>query len=97
MKPFTVAGDWTFVTRNSIDFRGPSAKPGAKGQYADVDLHAGLVCLNGPPGMDLQTQIELFAQALEELREDGDLVNQVLEITLEDQALRVRRYRLPAE
>jgi hypothetical protein len=36
----------TFVTRNSIDFRGPSDAPGSKGQYADVAVHAGLICLN---------------------------------------------------
>ena len=46
-------GDWTFVTRNSVDFRGPAEKPGSKGQYAGVIIHAGLVCLDGPPGMDL--------------------------------------------
>ncbi|HEV7367672.1 hypothetical protein [Arenibaculum sp.] len=47
--------------------------------------------------MDLDTQIELLEQALEELAADGDLVNQVLEITLEDDGLHVRRYRLPAD
>ena len=41
-------------------------------------------------------QIELFEQALEELKADADLVNQVLEITWEDDSIRVRRYRLPA-
>lgn len=59
-------------------------------------IHAGLICLNGPPGMDLDMQIELFEQALEELETDPDLVNQVLEITWEEGALHVRRYRLPA-
>ena len=59
---------------------------------------AGLICLNGPPGMDLDMQIELFEQALVELDTDPDLVNQVLEITLdEDDNLRVLRYALPAE
>lgn len=97
LKPFILAGDWTFVTRNSIDFRGPFTKPGSKGQYADVAIHAGLICLNGPPGMDLDMQIELFDQAMDELAVDSDLVNQVLEITMEeDGSLHVRRYRLPA-
>lgn len=45
--PLIIDGDWTFVTRNSIDFRGAASRPGEKGQYARVDLHAGLVCLNG--------------------------------------------------
>ena len=95
LKPLILAGDWTFVTKNSVDFRGPPEKSGAKGQYADVTIHAGLVCLNGPPSMDLDMQIELFEQALDELETDADLVNQVLEITWEEDGLHVRRYRLP--
>ena len=61
----------------------------------NVAIHAGLICLNGPPGMDLDMQIELFDQAMDELDADSDLVNQVLEITLENDCLHVRRYRLP--
>lgn len=96
--PIILDGDWTFVTKNSVDFRGPRDKPGTKGQYADVAIHAGLICLNGPPGMDLDMQIELFEQALVELDADPDLVNQVLEMTLDDDDdLRVLRYALPAE
>lgn len=98
LTPIILDGDWTFVTKNSVDFRGPMDKPGTKGQYADVAIHAGLICLNGPPGMDLDMQIELFEQALVELDADPDLVNQVLEITLDDDDdLRVLRYALPAE
>lgn len=96
LKPLIVRGDWTFVTKNSIDFRGPAEKLGTSGQYADVEIHAGLICLNGPPGMDLDMQLELFEQALDELAADADLVNQVLEITYEEDALHVRRYHLPA-
>jgi hypothetical protein len=95
LKPLILEGDWTFVTKNSIDFRGPVRAPGSRGQYADVAIHAGLICLNGPPGMDLDMQIELFDQAMDELDADSDLVNQVLEITLENDCLHVRRYRLP--
>lgn len=68
LKPVILAGDWTFVTRNAIDFRGPANKPGSRGQYADVTVHAGLVCLNGPFGMDLDMQVELFEQALDDWR-----------------------------
>jgi hypothetical protein len=64
LKSLILEGDWTFVTRNSIDFRGPTAAAGSKGQYAGVAIHAGLICLNGPPGMDLSMQIELFNQAM---------------------------------
>jgi hypothetical protein len=95
LKPIILDGDWTFVTRNAIDFRGPAQRLGRRGQYADVVLHAGLVCLNGPPGMDLDMQRELFDQALAELRHDPELVNQVLEITLEASDLLVLRYHLP--
>lgn len=98
LKPIILDGDWTFVTKNSVDFRGPRDKPGSKGQYADVAIHAGLVCLNGPPGMDLDMQVELFDAALDALEEDVDLVNQVLEVTIQDdEILRILRYALPAE
>jgi hypothetical protein len=92
-------GDWTFVTRNSTDFRGPGSAPGSRGQYSGVEIHAGLICLNGPVGMDRYQQLKLFERALDELDRDGDLVNQVLEITLVEfgGGLDVRRYRLPAE
>jgi hypothetical protein len=92
-------GDWIFVTRNSRDFRGSRSAPGSRGQYAHVELHAGLVCLNGPVRMDRDLQLELFSVALNELDRDGDLVNQVLEISQSDSSdeIEVRRYRLPAE
>lgn len=90
LKPIVLDGDWTFVTKNSVDFRGPKDKPGARGQYADVAIYAGLVCLNDPPGMDLDMQVELGA--------DDDLINQVLEVSLEVQdALRLLRYALPKD
>lgn len=56
LKPFILHGDWTSVTRNSVDFRGPAAKPGASGQYADVQLHAGLICIGGPEEMTADFQ-----------------------------------------
>jgi hypothetical protein len=99
LKAVILGGDWTFVTRNSIDFRGPRNAPGSRGQYADVALHAGLICLNGPVGMDLDLQLELFETALDELDRDSDLVNQVLEISLQDsgEEIDVLRYKLPPE
>jgi hypothetical protein len=59
-------GDWTFVTKNAVDFRGPAASPGSKGLYARADLHAGLICLIGPEHMDLDLQLDLFDRALDE-------------------------------
>jgi hypothetical protein len=96
LKVFILDGDWTFVTRNAIDFRGPVNNPGSKGQYAGVPLHAGLICLDASVGMDLNMQVELFDQALDELALDNDLVNQVLEVTMEnEETLHIRRYDLP--
>jgi predicted nuclease of predicted toxin-antitoxin system len=97
-----LAGDWTFVTRHARDFRGSPARPGNKGPYRIAELHAGLVCINGPTGMDLDMQIEAFIAILDvlEAAADGpDLTNQVLEATVENEAapdIILRRYHLPA-
>lgn len=84
LKSFILDGDWTFVTRNSVDFRGPADRPGSRGQYADVSLHAGLICINGPLGMGAKLQCELFAIALDEVGGNGELVNEVLEVFLDE-------------
>ena len=70
-----------------------------KGQYVGVEVHAGLICLKGPVGMDLDLQLEMFEEALDELDRDDDLVNQVLEISLSDSSekFEVLRYKMPAE
>ena len=58
---FILDGDWTFVTSNAVDFRGPADRPGSRGQYADVVIHAGLICLGGPAGgVTLDDQVALF-------------------------------------
>ena len=97
LKAVILDGDWTFVTKNSVDFRGPDKLPGSSGQYADVAVHAGLICLNGPVGMDLDLQLELFEAALDELDLDSNLVNQVLDVTLRDleDEIEILRYMLP--
>jgi hypothetical protein len=95
LKPLILKDDWTFVTKNSADFRGPAERPGSKGLYAEAAIHAGLICLNGPPSMNLHMQLELFEHALDELEIDNDLVNQVLEITMIEDNIQVRRYELP--
>jgi hypothetical protein len=77
--------------------QGPKDSPGSKGQYANVAVHPGLMCLNGPEGMGLNMQLELFEQALDELTIDGDLVNQVLEVSVDDEDnLHILRCELPA-
>jgi hypothetical protein len=97
LKLVILDGDWTFVTRNAIDFRGPDAKCGARGQYADVQIHAGLICLDAAGDMDLDVQLTLFEEALKEVG-DSDLVNQVLEIYLSEEGdIHVLRYKLPSD
>jgi len=97
LKRFLLAEDWVLVTRNSNDFRGPRESPGSKGQFSSVSLHAGLICLNASAGMDLGLQRELFSEVLDELETDGDLTNQILEVTLEDgeAGIQIERYRCP--
>jgi hypothetical protein len=99
LKRLLLAEDWVLVTRNSDDFRGPHAMPGSKAQYSNVSLHAGLICLNAPAGMDLALQRELFSEVLDELDTDADLTNQILEVTLEDSeaGIQIERYKYPAE
>lgn len=99
LKTFILEGDWTFVTRNSVDFRGPAENPGTKGQYAGVALHAGLVCINGPDGMTAELQCELFAGALDEIGNAHQLVNEVIEVDMESQEtdFTIHRYTLPEE
>ena len=98
LKRIILDGDWTFVTKNSIDFRGPQDAPGSKGQYADVTIHAGLICLNGPVGMELDLQLEMFEAALDELDLATDLVNEILEVSLSDSGdeFELVRYKMPS-
>jgi hypothetical protein len=83
LKSFILEGDWTFVTRNSVDFRGPANNPGTSGQFADVPLHAGLSCINGPDGMTAEAQCELFEAVLDEIGDVRQLVNGFVEVDLE--------------
>jgi hypothetical protein len=98
LKRTILEGDWTFVTNNSIDFRGPADKPGSAGEYADVRLHAGLVCIDAPSGLNLSLQGQLFALILDEFAKNGDLTNQLLEVGVKkDGKVELRRIALPAE
>lgn len=93
--PFIVENDWTFVTKNSYDFRGPAQAPGTGGHYQYLAIHAGLVCLNGD-NMDRRMQEDLFNAVLDAIADDPDLVNQGLEATLlETDEIAVERYPLP--
>jgi len=90
-----VDGAWTFVTRNAYDFRGRADAPGPPGLFAGEEVHAGLICLIDPV-MNLDTQAELFQEALELLAADGHLINEVLEVWIEGDQIAHRRYALQA-
>lgn len=98
LKRIILEGDWTFVTNNSIDFRGPADKPGSRGEYADVRLHAGLVCIDVPFSLNLNLQRQLFTLILDDFVKCGDLTNQLLEVGVrKDGKVELRRIALPAE
>lgn len=91
-------GDWTFVTRNADDFRGPFWAPGSRGEYRKTTVHAGLICLNGPSVINRAMQLTMLEAALETFTGADDLINQVIEVTLTDvhaQEMTVDRYTMP--
>jgi hypothetical protein len=97
VKRVILEGDRTFVTNNSADFRGPANEPGSFGEYADVRLHAGLVCIDAPFGLNLDLQREIFGLILDELAKSGDLTNQVLQVDVrKDGRVELERFALPA-
>jgi Domain of unknown function (DUF5615) len=96
LKTTILDGDWTFITNNGVDFRGSAKKPGSQGVYADVPLHAGLVCFDAPGGLNLEIQKRLFDLVLSNLEEEGSLTNQVLQVTLLlDGSVELSRYGMP--
>ena len=98
LKRVILEGDWTFVTNNSTDFRGPASEPGSSGEYADVRLHAGLVCIDAPFGLNLDFQRQIFGLVLDDLTKNGDLTNQLLQVDVrKDGRVQLERFALPAE
>jgi hypothetical protein len=99
LRDVIVEGGYLFVTLNSVDFRGRSDPPGSAGIHAGIELHAGLICLNAPGGIDLNLQLELFDVALSELEENPDLYNMALEVTLaaDSDSIIVQRYPIPRQ
>jgi hypothetical protein len=97
LKDFILEQDWTFVTRNSVDFRGPADSPDSQGQYTGVPIHAGLICINGPDRMDARVEEELFGVVLDVIGSAG-IVNEVIEITLAEvgDEYELVRYGLPS-
>ena len=82
LAPVIFGGDWCFVTKNARDFRGPADAKGSSGEYAGVNLHAGLVCIHGPPeGFAKAEQLEAFAVALDQIElHGGDATNLLVEV-----------------
>ena len=73
------AGDYTLVTVNARDFRGP--QPGTQGGlHGAQGIHAGLVCLGSALSLNLLRQQMLLALALTEIAFLPDLVNTCLEV-----------------
>lgn len=83
LMPRIVADDFTFVTNNARDFRK---------LYARQGLHAGLVIIL--PQVLPQLQRELFSLVLQEL-DGNELVNEVIEISLDGSEAIIDRYALP--
>ncbi len=92
---FAVDGDYTIVTHNAVDFRGPyGGSPG--GLHAREPIHAGLVCLASAFPMTPERQTELFGFALQEAATLEDLVNQALEVVEEESGeVMIMRYDIP--
>jgi predicted nuclease of predicted toxin-antitoxin system len=97
LRKLIVDEDWTFVTRNSVDFRGPAGQPGSKGQYADLSIHAGLICINGLGKMTAEIEAKLFSAVLDQIGAAGELVNEVIEVFLDEDEdkFEIARYLLP--
>jgi len=97
LRDLIVEQDWTFVTRNSVDFRGPADRPGSKGQYANVPVHAGLICINGFGKITADIEILLFSAVLDQIGTADELVNEVIEVFLgeDEDEFEIARYLLP--
>lgn len=96
LKDTILEGDWTFVTANSIDFRGPVNDPGHSGEYKDFQLHAGLICINAGRGLNRAEQRALMMIVLAYLNRLNDLTNEVLEVDVDARnKITLRRYKLP--
>lgn len=84
LMPRIVDENFTFVTNNARDFRK---------LYANEELHAGLVII--VPQVLPARQRDLFEAVLAELEPEGELVNEVIEITLDGDVAEMARYSLP--
>lgn len=84
LMPRIIEEDFTFVTNNARDFRK---------LYGKEELHAGLVII--VPQVLPAQQRELFALILQDLAGAQDMVNEVIEVTLDGEDAVLTRYSLP--
>ncbi|MGG7539736.1 DUF5615 family PIN-like protein [Rhizobium sp. Nf11,1] len=84
LMPRIIEEDFTFVTNNARDFRK---------LYAKEELHAGLVII--VPQVLPVLQRDLFAIILQDLADTQDMVNEVIEVTLDGEDAVLTRYSLP--
>jgi len=80
-----VADEFTFITNNRVDFIR---------LFDKMELHAGLIVL--VPNVVPALQRVLFEAAIRYV-EGKDLVNAVIEVTMDRKAVRCVEYSLPAE
>ncbi|MDH0913113.1 toxin-antitoxin system, toxin component, PIN family protein, partial [Rhizobium pusense] len=84
LMPRIVAEDYTFVTNNARDFRK---------LYGRQDVHAGLIII--VPQVVPALQRDLFELILQEIAGGEELLNEVIEISIEDDEAVLTRYSLP--
>lgn len=84
LMPRIVAEDYTFVTNNARDFRK---------LYGRQDIHAGLIII--VPQVVPALQRDLFELILQEIASGDELLNEVIEISIEDDEAVLTRYSLP--
>lgn len=85
LMPRIVAEDYTFVTNNARDFRR---------LYSIEGLHAGLIII--VPQVVPALQRELFDLILRDLAAGEELLNEVVEISIEGEEAVLNRYSLPS-
>ncbi|MBS7708065.1 DUF5615 family PIN-like protein [Chelatococcus asaccharovorans] len=85
LMPRILDENFTFVTNNARDFRK---------LYAKEELHAGLIII--VPQVLPALQRELFEAVLEDLESGEELLNEVVEITMDGGVAVLNRYTLPS-
>jgi len=84
LMPRIVDENFTFVTNNARDFRK---------LYAREELHPGLIII--VPQVLPALQRELFDAVLKDLEPGEELLNEVIEITMDGDVATLNRYTLP--